>query len=37
MEEQGWWEVVEPPEGTSAGKQSEKEASKDKKVQAHLF
>jgi len=37
MEEQGWWEVVEPPEGTSADRQTEAAASKDKKVRAHLF
>lgn len=37
MEEQGWWEVVEPPEGTSAEKQTKSAMSKDKKVRAHLF
>jgi hypothetical protein len=37
MEEQGWWEVVEPPEGSSADKQTEVVGGKDKKVRAHLF
>ena len=37
MEEQGWWEVMEPPEGTSAGRLTEAMVSKDKKVWAHLF
>jgi len=37
MEEQGWGEVVEPPEGSSAVKQTEAVAGKDKKVRAHLF
>jgi hypothetical protein len=37
MEEQGWWEVVEPPEGSSAGALTEAQATKDKKVRAHLF
>jgi hypothetical protein len=37
MEEQGWWEVVDPSEGSSMEKQTEAAASKDKKVRAHLF
>jgi hypothetical protein len=37
MEEQGWWEIVEPPEGSSTGALTEAAASKDKKVRAHLF
>lgn len=37
MEEQGWWEVVEPPEGSSADKQTEAVGGKDKKVRVHLF
>ena len=37
MEEQGWWEVVEPPAGSSVGAQTESQARKDKKVRAHLF
>jgi hypothetical protein len=36
--EQGWWEVVEPPEGSSVtGAVTEALARKDKKVRAHLF
>ncbi|XP_066351663.1 uncharacterized protein [Miscanthus floridulus] len=38
MEEQGWWEVVEPSEGNSAaGAVTEALAGKDKKVRAHFF
>ncbi|CAD6251242.1 unnamed protein product [Miscanthus lutarioriparius] len=38
MEEQGWWDVVEPPEGNSAvGAMTEALAGKDKKVRAHFF
>jgi hypothetical protein len=37
MEEQGWWEVMEPSEGTSTEKQTEEAVAKDKKVRAHLF
>jgi hypothetical protein len=37
MEEQGWWEVVEPTEGSSAGALTEAQNAKDKKVRAHLF
>ena len=37
MEEQGWWEVVEPPEGSSTRALMEAAAGKDKKVRAHLF
>jgi hypothetical protein len=32
MEEQGWWEIMEPPEGSSTGVLMEAAASKDKKV-----
>jgi hypothetical protein len=32
MEEQGWWEIVEPPEGTStAAQQTDAAKAKDKK------
>jgi hypothetical protein len=37
MEEQGWWEVVEPSEGSLAGTLTEAQAAKDKRVRAHLF
>ena len=37
MEDQGVWEVVEPPEGTSGEKQTEAAASKDKKARSHLL
>jgi hypothetical protein len=38
MEEKGWWEVVEPPEGSSSQKQSaDAVAAKDKKLRAALF
>jgi hypothetical protein len=37
MEEQGWWEIVEPPEGSSTGALTVAETSKDKKVRTHLF
>ncbi|XP_066354828.1 uncharacterized protein [Miscanthus floridulus] len=37
MEDQGVWEVVEPPEGTSVEKQTEVVASKDKKARSHLL
>jgi hypothetical protein len=38
MEEQGWWEVVEPSEGSSVAEAvTEALAGKDKKVRAHLF
>ena len=37
MEEQGWWEVVEPPKGSSTRALMEAAAGKDKKVRAHLF
>jgi hypothetical protein len=37
MEEQGWWEVVEPTEGSLAGALTEAQNAKDKKVRAHLF
>ena len=36
MEDQGVWEVVEPPEGTSTA-QTADQSSKDKKVRAHLL
>ncbi|XP_066341258.1 uncharacterized protein [Miscanthus floridulus] len=32
MEEQGWWEVMEPPEGNSVGALTEAQTAKDKKV-----
>ena len=37
MEDQGWWEVVELPEGTLAEKQSETVAGKDRKLRSHLL
>jgi len=37
MEDQGWWEVVELLEGTSAEKQSEMVAGKDRKLRSHLL
>ncbi|XP_021321777.1 uncharacterized protein LOC110437615 [Sorghum bicolor] len=37
MEEQGWWEVVEPPEGSSTGARTEAQTGKDRKVRAYLF
>lgn len=36
MEEQGWWEIVEPLEGSSTALTAA-ETSKDKKVRTHLF
>jgi starvation-inducible outer membrane lipoprotein len=36
MEDQGIWEMVEPPEGASSV-QSEDRSSKDKKARAHLL
>jgi hypothetical protein len=37
MEEQEWWEVVEPPEGNLVGAMTEKATGKDRKVRANLF
>ena len=37
MEEQGWWEVVEPPEGSSMRALTKAAVGKDKKVRAYLF
>ena len=41
MEEQGWWEIVEPPEAeagnTLTAAQMSTQTTKDKKIQTHLF
>jgi hypothetical protein len=37
MEEERWWEVVEPPEGSSTGAVTEAQTGNDRKVRAHLF
>jgi hypothetical protein len=37
MEDQGVWEVVEPPVRTSEQGQTAAAAAKDKKVRAHLL
>jgi hypothetical protein len=37
MEDQGVWEVVEPPEGSPTSAVTAAQTVKDKKAKAHLF
>jgi hypothetical protein len=37
MEEQGWWEIVEPSEEDAASVLTAAETTKDKKIRTHLF